>query len=298
MPVGALEFARTLTTRDGATVAYRLLRPGTQRRLVVLLHGLASNLTRWSEFVARTSLGDSWDVLRLDLRGNGGSLYRGRIGMDEWCADIAEILDFEGYPRAVLVGHCLGANVAIEFASRYPGKAAGLVLIEPMPRQALTGTLGKIARLRPLFLPVVWLILALNAVGIHRRRVTPLDLEQLDRETRAAMAAQETADALVKRYASSWLDLSTTPSAAYLQMLIAVSRGLPELAAIRAPALALLSIGTAFTDPAITERGLAALPHCRIVRLDAHHWIPTERPDEMRRAIEEWCAGLNSARRS
>lgn len=244
--------------------------------------------------MARTSLAGSWDLLRLDLRGHGGSLHRGRIGMDEWCADLAEILEVEGYPRAVLVGHCLGANVAIEFASRYPDRAAGLVLIEPMLRQALTGTLGRIARLRPLFVPVVRLIRALNALGLHRRSLVPLDLEALDRETRAAMVRARTADALVKRYAAPWLDLRTTASGAYLQSLIAVSSALPDLATVRTRALALLSRGTAFSDPSLTERLLRAMPNCTIVTLDAHHWIPTERPDEMRRAIEEWCARLNS----
>lgn len=291
------ELARTLRARDGAVLAYRLVRPGAPRRLVVLLHGLASNLTRWSEFVARTSLGEAWDLLRLDLRGHGGSLHRGRIGMAEWCADLTQILEAEGYRRAVLVGHCLGANVAIEFASRDPARAAGLVLIEPMLRQALTGTLGKVARLRPLFVPVAGLIRALNALGLHRRSLAPLDLEALDRETRAAVAAARTAEALVKRYASPWLDLRTTASGAYLQSLIAVSGGLPDLATVRTRALALLSTGTAFSDPALTERLLAAMPNCAIVKLDAHHWIPTERPDEMRRLIEEWCAGLSSASR-
>ena len=220
-------------------------------------------------------------------------MYRGSIGMREWCGDLVEILDAEGYARAVLVGHCLGANLALEFASRSPDKVAGLVLIEPMPREALTGTLALLARLRPVFVPVVWALRALNALGLHRRRLAPLDLAELDRATRAAIAAQGTADALVKRYASWRFDLSTTPSAAYLQMLLAVGGGLPELGAVRAPVLALLSTGTAFTDPAITARALAALPGCRIVRLDAHHWIPTERPDEMRSAIEDWCAALD-----
>lgn len=217
--------------------------------------------------------------------------------MDEWCADLAEILDAEGCRRAVFVGHCLGANVAIEFASRHPDRAAGLVLIEPMLRQALTGTLGTVARLRPLFVPVARLIRALNALGLHRRSLAPLDLEALDRETRSTMAQARTADALVKRYASPWLDLRTTASGAYLQSLIAVSGGLPDLATVRTPALALLSVGTAFSDPAATERLLAAMPSCAIVRLEAQHWIPTERPDEMRRLIEEWCAGLSVASR-
>lgn len=209
--------------------------------------------------------------------------------MREWCADLAEILDAEGYARAVLVGHCLGANVAIEFASRHPDRVTGLVLIEPMPREALTGTLGTVARLRPLFVSVVGLVRALNALGLRRRRLRPLDLAEFDRETRAAVAPGAGLDVLVKRYASWSLDLRTTATAAYLQMLLAVSGRLPEPETLRAPGLALLSTGAAFTDPAITERWLARFPRCRIVRLDARHWIPTERPEEMRRAIEEFC---------
>src|SRR3989449_8514675 len=94
-------------------------------------HGLGSNLTRWSEFVANTSLRADWDILRPDLRGHGGSLDRGRIGMDEWCADLAAVLEAERAPRAVVAGHCLGANIAVEFARRDPGAVLGLLLIEP-----------------------------------------------------------------------------------------------------------------------------------------------------------------------
>jgi pimeloyl-ACP methyl ester carboxylesterase len=214
--------------------------------------------------------------------------------MDEWCADLAEITNAEGYSRAVLVGHCLGANIAIEFASRHPEKTLGLVLIEPMPRPALTGSLRTIAKLRPLFVPVIRAILALNALGLHRRRLAVLDLERLDREMRAGVARAGTADVLVRRYTSPWNDLRETPSAAYVQMLVAVTGDLPDLATVQSPALGLLSSGTAFTDPAVTERFLARLPRGRIARLDATHWIPTERPDEMRRAIEDWCSGLGS----
>jgi len=277
---------------EGAVVAYRLRRPGPPRRVLVLLHGVASNMTRWSEFVATTSLRASWDLLRVDLRGHGLSLYRGRIGMAEWCADLGAILAAEGYARAVVAGHCLGANIAIEFAARHPAQAAGLVLIEPMFRAGLTGHMRHIARLRPLFLPAAGLVRALNGLGVHRRRLAPLDLEALDRETRAIIAAGGAADALLARYASPFLDLRTTPTLAYLRALIAVTRRLPSLSAITAPVLALLASGSSFSDPAATEAALAALPHLELVELPARHWIPTEEPEAMRRAIERWCAAL------
>ncbi len=290
--MGQTESARSLTAPDGAVIAYRLWRSGPARRVLVLLHGVGSNMTRWSEFVARTTLKDSWDLLRLDLRGHGRSVHRGRTGMAEWCADLAAILAAEGYPRAVVAGHCLGANIAVEFAARHPGMAEGLILIEPMFRAALTGGMRRVATLRPLFLPVARLIRALNALGVHRRRVAPLDLEALDRETRAAIAATGTPDALVKRYASPWLDLRTTPSGVYLATLIAVTGWPPDLSAIRIPVLVLLSTTSTFSDPAITQQLLARLERCRVVTLAARHWIPTEEPEAMRRAVEDCCAEL------
>ena len=54
-----VDIARTLRGADGVTLAYRLWRPGPPRRLIVLLHGLASNLTRWTEFVQATRLRES-----------------------------------------------------------------------------------------------------------------------------------------------------------------------------------------------------------------------------------------------
>ena len=62
----------------------------------------------------------------------------------------------------------------------------------------------------------------------------------------------------------------------------------PDVARIRVPVLALLSTRSSFTDPARTRRALSALPDCEVVQVDSVHWIPTEQPDAMRAAIEDW----------
>jgi pimeloyl-ACP methyl ester carboxylesterase len=273
---------------DGVGIAYRLWQPGAPRRLLVLLHGVGSNSTRWSEFVAHTSLRESWDLLRVDLRGHGGSLHRGRIGVAQWCEDLAAILAAEGYAEAVIAGHCLGADIAAAFALRRPRQTAGLVLIEPVFRPALIGGMRRLARFRPLFVLLARAALALNALGLHRRSLPPLDLEALDRETRKRMAEAGSREALA-RYASPVADLRTTATAVYLQDLLATTGPMPELENIRAPALALITPGSGFTDPAITRRLLERIEGHRIVTLEARHWIPTEQPRAMREAIDAWC---------
>lgn len=286
-----MDAIRTFKMRDGAAIACRLRRPdgqGAPRRTLVALHGLASNMTRWSEFAAATRLADSWDIMVPDLRGHGGSLYRGRVDHEVWCADLAALLDAESVPQAVIIGHCLGANVGLWFARHNPARLAGLVLIEPMFRQALAGELARAARLRPLLNIAALLSRAVTALGLHRRHLEQLDLEQLDRETRAAMA-RSGGGFPESRYASVREDLRSLPVSVYVQDLLAVTGKLPDLAVIGVPALALLSQGTSFTDPGVTLRLLSALPDCRTVKIDARHWIPTEQPEAMRRAIEDWC---------
>jgi len=287
-----VDIARTLRVADGVTLAYRLWRPGPPRRLIVLLHGLASNHTRWTEFVRATRLRESWDLLRLDLRGFGGSLSRGHAGLDIWCEDLAAIMRAEGSARAVLVGHCLGANVALHFAARDPASVAGLVLIEPMFREGLTGPYAWARALRAPMAALASLARGLNSVGLYRRHLESLDLEQLDREARASMAGP--GGFPEARYGSPFQDLKSTPTSVYLAGLLALTASLPSLRDIQAPALALLSRGGRYGDPEVSRRQLAALSHCAIRVLEARHWIPTESPAEMREAIEAWCERLTA----
>jgi pimeloyl-ACP methyl ester carboxylesterase len=286
----AVDPERTLSTTDGATLAYRLWRPGPPRRLIVLVHGLASNHTRWEELARTTRLRQGWDLLRPDLRGFGSSRSRGRVGLDTWSQDLAAILGAEGASRAVVVGHCLGANIALDFAARYPAAAEGLVLIEPMFREALTGPQRRAAHLRTPVAGLAALVRVLNGLGLYRRHLESLDLEQLDRDARAAMAGPEGFPE--QRYGSPLEDLKSTPTAIYLAGLLAVTARLPALSAIGTPALALLSRGGRYGDPEVTRRRLADMPRCQTRMLEARHWIPTECPTEMRQAIEEWCARL------
>ena len=286
------EALRNLRRPDGANLAYGITRGASPRPLLVLIHGLASNMTRWSEFIEQTTLAQTWDLMRVDLRGHAGSLWRGRIGMEIWCDDLVAILDAEGYDRAVVGGHCLGANLAVHFSHRHAQRMQGLVLIEPMPPVAQAGIMRRVQRLAPLLRLATSATLGMNRLGIRRRRLEQLDLKQLDAETRATMATQGNPDAMSRHYASPLLDLRSMPSAVYLQDLLQVGRPLPPFAAIRPPVLALTASGTGFTDPALVEQMLAAMPHLTLKRLDALHWIPTEQPQAMRLAIEQWCGTI------
>lgn len=285
-----METAHRLITVDGATIAYRrrhAAMPAAGLPLV-LIHGAASNMTRWSEFVDETRLTDHHDILRLDLRGHNQSVCRRRIGLEIWADDIAAILQQEGFSKVILIGHCLGANVAATFAARHPQNTAGIVLVEPMLRDALTGTLRTLRPYTWVLTLAIAVIHLANGLGLYRRHLEGIDLRALDREFRQRLAQPGGAEALERRYASPLHDLRIMPSANFFQDLVEVVRPLP-LDRIQAPSLALLSTGRTFADPEITRALLSRVPHCEIQTLESKHWIPTEQPDAMRNAIDSWC---------
>jgi pimeloyl-ACP methyl ester carboxylesterase len=288
-----MEHVRTITRDDGATVAYRVTpaRVRAPGRAVVLLHGLASNLTRWSEFVEHTALADRWDLLRVDLRGHGDSPTTGAIGLELWCDDLAAMLDAEGHPRAVLVGHSLGAQVALHFAVRHVARAAGLALIDPVFREALRGKWRLLAAAGPALQAAAAVVRAANAVGLRRRQLPRLDLRALDEMARRALGSRQAEAEFIRRYSSTCADLRTFRTAHYLQELVEMFRPVP-LESIAACALVLLSAGGTFADPDAMLRCLQRLPRAEIRRIDCHHWPLTERPAEVRQAIEDWCARL------
>jgi len=291
-----METVHNLSSTDGARVVYRRWHAPSPCGLppLLLVHGAASNLTRWSEFVELSTLRETRDILRLDLRGHNQSVYRGPISLEIWADDIAAILKQEHIRQVVIGGHCLGANVTAIFATRHPQMTAGLVLIEPMLRDALTGTLRQLRPFTPLLRVVATIIRFFNRLGIYRREIESLDLRELDRAFRKRLAEPGGSQALVKRYASPLHDLAIMPAANFLQDLVEVCRPLP-LSAIRAPFLALLSTGRTFADPVRTRELLSPLSNGTIVTLDAKHWIPTEQPLAMREQIANWCGNTSMA---
>jgi pimeloyl-ACP methyl ester carboxylesterase len=158
-----------------------------------------------------------------------------------------------------------------------------------MPPEAHTGLLRKLRWLAPLLRLAAESIRVLNALGLRRRRLPVLDLEALDTASREAV--RQDPQAISRLYASPLFDLRYMPSAAYLQDLVELWRSV-ELKTIAVPVLALPSSGRHFTDPALAERALRALPRLTLEFIPALHWIPTEQPERMREAIERWCKGI------
>jgi esterase len=280
--------------RPGVELAYRVTRGGGPAgRGIVLLHGLASNLSRWSEFVEHTTLAGAGTLIRVDLRGHGASTTRGPLSLELWCDDLAALLDAEGLQRAVLVGHSLGAQVALQFAARHAARTEALVLIDPVFRDALSGRWRLLARATPLLRVLVSIIRAANALGLRRPKLPPpVDLRELDRQARIALQSPAAEAEFVRHYSSTTADLRTFRTAHYVQELAELFRPLQQPELMRLPILVLLSTGATFAALDATRAVAQRFPQGRIETIDCHHWPLTERPAEVRALIEGFVQAL------
>ncbi|MFV0374135.1 alpha/beta fold hydrolase [Microbacterium sp.] len=102
--------------------------PGDGAPAVVLIHGVTSSHLVW-QWVARALPGVR--LIAPDLRGRGrSSEVAGPAGMTAHAEDLSAVFAHFGLERTVVIGHSMGAFVAVVFAHRHPGLVSRLLLID------------------------------------------------------------------------------------------------------------------------------------------------------------------------
>ncbi|MBW8172325.1 alpha/beta hydrolase [Ornithinimicrobium sp. Arc0846-15] len=95
---------------------------------VLTIHGITSSHMAWPEVAA---LLPRVRVVAPDLRGRGRSRdLPAPYGMPSHADDVADLLKHLGIPFASVVGHSMGAFVAVVLADRHPDMVHSLVLID------------------------------------------------------------------------------------------------------------------------------------------------------------------------
>lgn len=255
---------------------------------IVLIHGVGSNASRWEEFTEQTPLRDDWRIIRLDLRGHGASESSEKATLEVHAADLIRVLDDAAVEKAVLVGHSLGAQIAMRAAFLYPGRICGMVLVDPL----ITGTLTPAAlghrKKYPLLIIVEYLARLLNKVGI-RRRMPRYSLRAHDLKAREMLAmGGDSLRAFVDEYSSPLKDLEHIHTACYMRDILEVGRVTPELSEIEIPILVIGSSSGTFTDAGRMQEWVRGLRKGTWAVVNCFHWPLTECPREVSCVIENW----------
>ena len=117
-------------TVDGAEIAFAETGSGTPA--LVFVHGWQADHSVWDE--VRNELGRGVRSVAVDLRGSGASARAGGpYRLERFAADIRELVEARGIAPALVVGHSMGATVALRFALDAPQAVRALVLVAPVP---------------------------------------------------------------------------------------------------------------------------------------------------------------------
>ena len=102
--------------------------PGTGP-VLVCIHGLTANHTCWASIA--DLLSPAYRLIAYDLRGRGESDKPEKgYSLALHNEDLEGLLDHFRLKKVVLVGHSLGANIALRFAATHPERVSKLVLVD------------------------------------------------------------------------------------------------------------------------------------------------------------------------
>jgi pimeloyl-ACP methyl ester carboxylesterase len=97
---------------------------------LVLVHGIRLHAHVWGDFCRRFR--HRYHVLSLDQRGHGDSGWAppGHYHLHDYYEDLRAVLAARGLGRFILIGHSLGARVAMLYSYLHPEEVARLVLVD------------------------------------------------------------------------------------------------------------------------------------------------------------------------
>lgn len=117
---------------DNRFIAYDLLGPDAAP-VVCFTHSLAADGGMWAEQVPAL-LARGWRVLRLDMRGHGGSdPVAGGYTMDALAGDVAMSLDALGIARVHFIGLSIGGMLGQAFAVAHADKLISAMWCDTLP---------------------------------------------------------------------------------------------------------------------------------------------------------------------
>ncbi len=98
------------------------------RPLALFVHGAGLDHTVWA-LQSRWLAFHGWNVLALDLPGHGRSEGPPLPSIAAMAAWLSAVIDVTGSKSAALIGHSMGALIALEAAARFPERVQSMLLI-------------------------------------------------------------------------------------------------------------------------------------------------------------------------
>ncbi|MCB2078931.1 MAG: alpha/beta fold hydrolase [Novosphingobium sp.] len=240
--------------------------------VVCLAHALSADGSIWAEQVAPL-LEDGWRVLRLDMRGHGGSEAGDEnYSMAALAQDVAAILDFLEIGKVHFVGLSIGGMIGQTFALDHPDRIHSLMLCGTAPA-ALDGGMEELWNPR---------FAAIAEAG----SVEPLAAATMERWFTPAFRVHRP-----NRWEQVYQTICRTTPAGYRGGGIAIDTYdvVARLPSLRVPTLVLCGDGDTGTPPAGNRRIAQLVPDATYVEMENARHIPmVEYPEQYAAILRKW----------
>ena len=260
---------------------------------LLLLHGAGSSLAQWRESLEKIAQSSATNapVYALDLIGFGGSeKIAAELNTDLWVAQVAAFWQTFLRRPMLLVGHSLGASVALQTATSHPEKVDRLVMLTlPAARQEIGGSAAKVGAVVEGWFTSPVLVRSLFRL-IRRPQLIRSVLRKLHQDPSRVDAE------LVDSFVRPTLERGAARTFCYLVKSRTSKRFCPQtrdlIPLLKVPTL-LLWGDHDLVIPITWGRYINRLsPQLTFVEIkDAGHFFYDERPDDLHRLLSQWCAG-------
>lgn len=105
-------------------------RSGSGEPIIVLLHGGGDGAFVWDSLAS--TLASRFTIVAPDFRGHGESAWdpSGDYSIDAFVEDAASVIEQSGEQDFILIGHSMGAHVALRLGARYRARILAMVLVD------------------------------------------------------------------------------------------------------------------------------------------------------------------------
>jgi 3-oxoadipate enol-lactonase len=240
-------------------------------QVVCFTHSLASDSGMWAEQVPPL-LAAGYRVLRLDMRGHGGSdPVAGDYTMAQLAGDVAAALDFLAIPRVQYIGLSIGGMIGQAFAIDHGQRLISAMLCDTSP-QTMAGA-------KEAWAPRIDAVKKANSVA-------PLADATMERWF---------TDAFKPRNPGRWrqihASIAGTTAVGYLGCAGAILNFdfLPKLPSVKVSTLVVCGADDQGTPPAGNKRIAEAIPGGRYEEIpNARHFPNVEHPETFTRIMMGW----------
>jgi esterase len=103
-------------------------------KILIFLHGLFGNSNNWRSISYSSAIRDRRKSLLVDLRNHGDSDHHSEMTYPVMAQDLARLMDHLKIEKCTLLGHSMGGKVAMNFATLFPHRLDGLLIIDSAPK--------------------------------------------------------------------------------------------------------------------------------------------------------------------